>query len=201
MSRPLISLYVLLTTPLPVPHTLLARAAAVVLAFVTAGAVEPWTGVNPLNLAVAAGLTVTAWRNLPRVWFEGEVRDAPTGASMLAIILCMIATALVLPPATLQITVSLGVLAMAAIYAVILWGDPDMLDRLGWKAEIWGIEGRANAARWQILRCVGLGTAYAYAAMRLPDPEWIVAHAALPLVFYALFHWTVIATHPYEDDA
>lgn len=201
MPRALISLYVLLTTPIPVPWTLLARGAAVVLAYVAARMVEPWTGLSALGLAVVVGLLTTTWRNLARAWVEAEARGNLAAVTVVTLVLALCAGALCLPAEALKISVSLGLFGMAALYALVLWCDPDMLDQLGWKAEHWGNEGRANAARWQILRCVGLGTVYAYSAYRLPEPDWIVAHAALPLVFYALFHWSVIATHPLDEDA
>ncbi|PTX57150.1 hypothetical protein C8N43_1816 [Litoreibacter ponti] len=201
MRRPLISLYVLLTTPISVPWRLLARGAAIVITFLIARAIEPWTGLGALNVAVLAGLLTTGLRALSPAFFEPKDRDITSAITVACVLMSLSALAHFLPASTLQIGISLGMFAMGLMYAFVLWLDPTMYDRLGWRAEDWGTEGHANAARWQILRCAGLGVAYAYAAYTLNAAEWIVAHAALPLVFYMLFHWSVIATHPYEDNA
>ena len=145
------------------------------------------------------GLAGTLWVRLPQAWFQGETRDASTGAHILAISLTLIALCLALPAPMLQIAVSLGLFGMAALYGGVWLLDPDLLDAMGWDVASWGVEGRANAVRWQVVRCAGLGVANAYATQHFAPYEWIVAHAALPLVAYMLYHWKVIATHPYED--
>ncbi|SFR40881.1 hypothetical protein [Litoreibacter janthinus] len=196
MRRSLISLYVLLTTRLPIPKGLLARATAVIFAYMVAKVIVPQLA---LNIAVAMGLAATLWVRLPQAWFEGENRDASTGATLVAISLSLIAICLFLPANMLQISISLGFFTMAALYGLIWVLDSDLLDKMGWDAKNWGVEGRANAVRWQVVRCVGLGVANAYTSLHYPPHEWVVAHAALPLIAYLLYHWTVIATHPYED--
>ncbi|EPX81573.1 hypothetical protein [Litoreibacter arenae] len=196
MRRSLISLYVLLTTRLPIPKGLLARAIAVIFTYTAALAIVPQLA---LNIAVAMGLAATLWVRLPQAWFEGENRDASTGATILAVSLSLIAICLFLPANMVQISISLGFFVMAALYGLIWAVDPDMLDKMGWDVNSWGVEGRANAVRWQVVRSAALGVANAYTASNLIPHEWIVAHAILPLAAYYLYHWTVLSTHPHDD--
>lgn len=200
MNHALISLYVLLTTPLPVPWTLLIKGAVVVLTYTFARQLAPFIGIDAVNLAVLAGLLATANRNLPRQLVMQEI--SPTVIStLLTLILGLSAVTLYVPSTLLPYAISAGLATMGALYAAVLLWDRPLLDRMGWSEDIWGAEGQANAIRWTILRCLGLATANAYAATYGTQAEWVVTYAALPIVFYALFHWTIIATHSYEDDA
>ncbi|TDT76804.1 hypothetical protein BDE40_0076 [Litoreibacter halocynthiae] len=204
MNRVLISLHVLLTTPIPVPWSLLIRGAVIVLAYTLARPIAPLIGIDAVNFAALAGLITTVFRNLESTLMKQEIDpsvDAMFVGSFVAITIGASAVLLYVPAALLPYVMSAGVATMGAIYSAVLLWDRPLLDRMGWTVEHWGVEGQANYVRWMILRCFGLAAATAYAAAYGTRPEWIVAHAALPIAFYALFYWTIIATHPYEDDA
>lgn len=200
MNRSLISLYVLLTTRLPIPWSLLARATGILLGFMAAVAMGP-DFVAPLNIAVAMGLASTAWLRLPQVWSRRKQRNSGVEFITVAVLIAaLMAVCLFLPPIILQFAVSVGLMTMGCLYLLVLLTCSDMLDRLGYNLDQWGVEGQANAIRWQVLRCAGLSVANAYTTIYFEQHEWVVAHAALPLIFYLLYHWSVIATHPYEED-
>lgn len=198
MPRALISLYVLLTTPVTVPRLLLAKAAAVVLAYALVRPWAPGIGIGAVNIAVLAGLLVIVFHKLP---FQMKSRGNMSGSAGTVVVLVVGLCAVVLytPAVLLPYAISAGSALMAVIYGAALRWDRPMLDQLGWPRDDWGVGGQTNAVRWSILRCVGLSVTNAYAATFGTQAEWVVSYAALPVVFYYLFQWTVIATHPYDD--
>ena len=199
MNRALISLYVLLTAPIPVPWTLLIKGAVVVLAYALARPFEDVIGIGAINIAVLAGILAAAYRNLPRV-FSVKIPTATALGTMVPLIMGLSAVTLYLPAALLPFAITLGWAAMGALYGAMLLWDRALFEEAGWTTESWGLEGQVNAVRWTILRCAGMATANAYAATYGTSAEWIVAYAVLPIVFHALFYWSILATHPYEDD-
>ena len=200
MSRALISIYVLLTTPIPVPWTLLIKGSVVILAYTLTLPFEQASGINALYLAVLSGLLATLYRSLPRLLLAEE-QASPTLGTIATLVLGLSAVTLFLPVSLLPFAISAGLAGIGALYGAVLLWDRPLLDRLGWEKESWGLEGQTNAIRWTILRCIGMATANAYAATYGTQEEWVVTYAVLPIIFYALFHWSIIATHPYEDDA
>ena len=198
MNGTLISLYVLLTTPIPVPWTLLIKGSAVILAYTLARPFEQVIGINALNIAVLSGMLATLYLNLPR-HLLAEKAASTTLVTVATLVLGLSAVTLFVPAALLPFAIIAGLAGVGAIYGAVLLWDRPLLERMGWTKESWGLEGQANAIRWTILRCIGLATANAYAATYVTQEEWIVTYAVLPVIFYALFHWSIIATHPYED--
>lgn len=196
MHSALLNLYVLLTTPMPVPWTLLIKSAAVLLAFAIINPFETALGLSALNLAVVAGFLTVFSLNIPRLLATSPDMSP---VALICAPLSLSAAVLFIPTIVLPFAISAGLFFLAAIYGVILIFDRPMIDRLGWKQDVWGAQGQTNVIRWTILRFVGLGVANAYAAKSFSVSEWIVCYAVLPMIFYAVFHWTIIATHPYED--
>lgn len=196
MRHALINLYVLLTSPIPVPWTLLYKGTAVILAYAGVRHFETFSSLDPINLAVLAGLLTSFGVNAPRVLANSQ---HVSSSAILSVPLALCAAVLFIPAPILPYAISGGLFILAAMYGLTLTFERPMIDQLGWRQEIWGIEGQSNAIRWTILRCVGLGVANAYAAKNFTQSEWLVCYAVLPLIFHALFHWTILATHPYED--
>lgn len=61
--------------------------------------------------------------------------------------------------------------------------------------------GRINAARWDIVGCLMLIMINETAIMYGTLDDWIIARVLAHPAVYALIWWTIIASHPLDDDA
>lgn len=200
--RHLISLYALLTTPMPVPRQLLLRAAAILLAYAAAFPIAPQLegiGLSVMKFGVAAGLIVTmlwaAAGTQAKIDQQGGHYGfwVGTWGAMLA------APFLMPTDLTLAYAIALGY----AAYGGIIWAmwklDPTFFVQQGW-AETTASKGTQNLMLWAL--CRDLWTAFALLALaqHSTSQQWLLGYAVLPLAFHYLFWWTVAATHPTQDD-
>lgn len=205
MRHSFLSLYVLLTTPIPVPWAQLTKSVTLILAF---AAILPFAvplatvSLSPLKLALLATIVVSGHRNLaPTLRQFNRDELTPTVIGTLVLMVLTVSSVIVLAPSDgwLQHAISLGWVLYGGLFALILWLDRPLLGKFNWLAQHWPV-GQENAARWMILRYFGMATANEFAIAHFSTTEWLVCVAALPIVFYALYYWSVLATHPYEDD-
>lgn len=206
MRRFFLPLYILLTTPMPVPWSLLAKGSALILAFSATLPFEAQLAtldLTPLKLAMLVSLVVTINRNVRptlRQFKPGELTPTVLGTIIVMVLTVSTITLVAPSDAWLQHAMSLGWVFYGMIYALILVLDRSMFSQFNWLAQHWP-SGQANAARWMILRYFGLATANEFAISHFSKPEWVVTVAILPALAYALFYWSVLATHPYKEDA
>ncbi len=196
-----IDLYVLVTTRVPRPRSLFLFG---IMGLSSYTLMQPFRdtllafGFFPAALAALLGYLAVVALNLPRVVSQMG-SDGATSRIILSIVLAISAAALFAPNLT---WVQHGVSGLIAIYTlafIALFLSPQHRGGIGWFAVSWNT-GQRNAANWHVVRLVGLILGNE-AVIRFGSPtDWVVAMALGPIALHYLMHWTVIATHPYEDE-
>ena len=200
MNSYLIGLYVLLTSRVPLPvNTMLfgiATLSAYTLlaphydAFTQAGLILP-------VLCAVFGYVMVVGLNIPATAerFEREnERVIGPRAFAAPFVLCAIAIfAPSLEWAQHAISILLGITAL-------LFSLFSLMGGIGLKdGNLWD-EARKNAANWHVARLVAMVLGNEMVAMYGTPTEWIIAMCIGPIVLHYLMSWTIIITHPYEDE-
>lgn len=199
MPNWIIDLYLLVTARVPAPRSLMILAST---ALVVHLLMQPWSeelaemGLFAPVLAYLAGHFAAFWTNLPDTVRSMNGRR---GRSVLALWLSF-ATAIMMAPslAWAQHTITLAfILQLMAFIVLYRLGGTD--HQPGWFARDWHV-GRRNAANWYITRGVGI-ILLNEALIRQGSPtDWIVGLSLGLIAMHYLMHWTILATHPFEDE-
>ena len=200
MYRGIMSLYVLLTTPIPVPWGYMAKAAMMLLAYAALYPYEVFLagcGVTAIQMAIIVGILTTIAQNMPVLVAE-IARDSKRYPPILALYIAICGAIIFSPDiAWIQHGISIFWASYGVFFGLIAVFSRGMLQEFNWGARDWPI-GQGNAARWNILRFLAIAVANEALIAHTSPNEWIIGYAFMPILFHGLYWWTVIATHPYE---
>lgn len=205
MRRSLFGLYLLLSSPIPVPKLPLVRAMMVVLTYPVFFAHDPMLrthGLSAVQLAIIAGHCAAIWYAAPML--ARALRGNTAAASQIKILFSFHFIALTMitfapAPVWIQHGVSVFWALYALVFAYFAKLDLPGLQEFSWPGRHWDV-GQDNAANWHILRYLGLILANEWLVANASLSEWLIGFALLPILFHALFWWTINATHPFEEE-
>ncbi len=176
-------------------------AAAALAVLVLLGPFDPLlksVGLNVVSLSVLAFFTALFGFNISR---KNNLTVEPWVAVLLLTVLLMFLGGILfaISDRWVQHIVSLYWALCAVLALLYSFAGEDALRRSGLGFQNWQT-GKVNAARWQALFCLAQCIANEILMDVLSPHAWVVFFALAPVCFQYLYHLTVIATHPYEDD-
>lgn len=192
----LYDLYLLLTAKIPPPRTAMIIA---VVALTTHLMMLPWEkellemGFFAPVIAYLCGHFFAFSVNLP------NAATKVNGRAVLAAWLSFV-TVLVLSPTLewAQHAISIGFILQTIAFGVLFhFGGED--NQPLWFAQNWSI-GKQNAANWYITRGLAMVLLNEILIADRNPTEWIVGLCLGAIALHYLMFWTVLATHPFEDE-
>ncbi len=196
------SLYMLLTTPVPVPWGAIWRGFAVLMGFLAA---EPFdiplmlAGLSAAKVALLCGFLSLFWRNMGlSAKSDGTKRSIFSYVIALLPPLVLCAFIIFVPTLKgLQQVMTYYYLGFGLMVLTVSFFGVGAITTLLSNFSHWK-SGQVNAARVLCLSCFAQAVLNELVAGYGTTQEWILAVAVLPVVSYYLYVWTVIATHPYN---
>ncbi len=201
--RPLISLYVLLTTPVPLPRALFVRAVAILSAY---GAFAPYGDLladfylSPVKLSVVIGLLAGILWNAAAAFRNLENHSDGKNPRAIHLVAGVLIVACLLAPSDLWLgyLVAAGYAGFGGLVLSLGKGDPQFFARVnGLTLERPKVVG--NTIIWLFWRYIWCAVALLALARHTVGLEWIIGYATIPIAFYYLYWWTIVATAPLED--
>lgn len=197
----LLDIYVLVTSRVPRPRSLFLFAMVSLSSLLLIRPVGPAmsdAGIAPAALAVLLGYVAVVALNLPATLAKFE-RDKQAERTVLGVVLALCAGCVFAPS---LIWVQHGISGLIAFYTlafILLFMDRESRDTLPWFARDW-TSGQRNAANWNVVRLVALILGNEALTRFGSGTDWVVGAALGPIAAHYLMHWTILATHPYEDE-
>ena len=152
-------------------------------------------GLHPAVLAFVGAFTVSLWYRTPAV-LGGQDPDVawPVLAAMLVVL-----TGILFVPSLvwLQHGYSLFLAGLIAIFVGLY--NVEGPTGFVWFAQHWRC-GHGNAANWHVCHHAALLVCNEAILRHATATEWIISIAILPILMHYLTYWTIMATHPYEED-
>ena len=197
----LIDIYVLVTSRVPRPNSLLLYGG---MSLGSLALMRPYeetliaVGLFPALLAVLAGHLSVVCLNLPNTIRRLETLERGPRV-ILTTVLPIYAACLFAPSlALIQHAISLLILIYIALF-VMFFNDMKLRNDIPWFAQGWN-EGQRNAANWNVARLVATLLCNETLARYGSPTDWVVGIALAPIALHYLMHWTILATHPYEGE-
>lgn len=158
-------------------------------------------GLGLMTVAVLVYFVTKVWYNITHLQ-PGRVEPNESGLviGVFAVTLCLFFGAVLFAPSDrwLQHGVSLYYAGWSALVVLQSFGGEAKLRNSEFGFRDWPT-GKVNAARWLSLFSLAQCIANEALLRVLSPGEWIIVFALAPILFHYLYCWTVIATHPHED--
>ena len=191
-------IYALVTTRVPFPKTPAFFALLLLSCYSIAMALEVQItslGLHPVSVAFLCAFALNLWQKMPRVFYD---KDPDVAWSVLAVML-LICTAILFAPSLIWLQRGYSVGLIFLICGFVSLYKSDGPNGFPWFARSWRC-GKRNAANWHIARYAALIACNEAIIRSGTTTEWIISIAVLPIVMYYLMYWTILATHPYDED-
>lgn len=199
------NLFLLLSSPVPIPRMVLWRALTVFLALLVFSPFEQQlqaVGLSTLTLAVLFSFAVLLWFNIGGLaWSRTDIAiDRSVFGLVSFVIVGFFGVIVFLQSDSLiqhGVTIYYG---LWTVYVLILrcLGE-EALAQSNFSFRDWPV-GRVNAAQWLALSAFAQFLINETLVRSVTTTQWLVAFAVVPFIFHYLWYWSVIATHPYEDE-
>jgi hypothetical protein len=191
-------IYALVTTRVPFPKTPAFFALRLLTCYCVAMALQDQlaaVGLDPVTVALISTYTLNLWRKTPQILGD---QDADIVWGVMALMLALCAAILFAPSLIwLQRGYSFGLILI--VVGFLMQYKADGPDSFSWFAQHWRC-GQRNAANWHVARLAALLACNEAIIQHGTATEWVISIAILPIAMYYLMYWTILATHPYEDD-
>ena len=202
MPHWLIDIYVLLTSRVPLPRMLFLFSVITLSLFtLTAHHYETLAEfglVLPVMCALVGHVAVIAVKLPESLNTYERIGIQNAGGKLILIWVAAYAGLMALPTlAVAQVALTLGIMIYLCLFVIVFYffGDGD---KVGWFARDW-TDGKRNAANWHITRLVALILLNELSSRYGTPFDWIVAITLGPIALHYLMYWTILATHPYEE--
>lgn len=198
MPNWMLDIYAVLRTPVPFPKQAVQFALTLLGCYSLAMLLQTplaVTGMHPAAIGWLGALVINLWRKMPVILADTKANIA---LHVLGILL-LVCAAIIFAPSLywVQRGYSCGVLFILTGFVICYAADGP--NSFPWFAQHWPT-GQRNAANWFIIWYVALLTINEAMMRHATATEWLISIALLPAIGHYLLHWTIIATHPYEED-
>lgn len=195
------SIYVLLTSRVPIPRMLFLFSVVTLSLFTLTShhysTLDQVGLVLPVMCALFGHVAVIAVKLPDSLQMFDRIGITNAGDKIILISLATYAGVMSLPSLdAAQTALSLGIAIYLGLFVLVVY----MLrggDKIGWFARDWDV-GQRNAANWHIARLVALILLNETAARYGSAFDWVLAITLGPIALHYLMHWTIVVTHPHD---